>query len=117
MLRNLLGITRVRDMNPAELALELVQVDAVGHYGLSHRFTANDIRALHRLWLSSHHHHAARYRTFEATRRFQWAINAFWLVGAFVPLPLANGARMPSTADDVSAEMRKVAFGSAADLR
>jgi hypothetical protein len=59
----------------------------------------------------------ARYRTLEATRRFQWAMNAFLLAGACVPLPLANGARMPSTADDVSAEMRKAAFRSVADLR
>jgi hypothetical protein len=44
-------------------------------------------------------------------------MNAFWLAGAFAPLPLANGARMPSTADDVSAEMRKVAFRSVAELR
>jgi hypothetical protein len=53
----------------------------------------------------------------KATRRFQWAMNAFLLAGAFVPLPLANGARMPSTADDVSAEMRKATLRSAADLR
>lgn len=41
------------------------------------------------------------------------------LAGVFVPLPLplANGARMPSTADDDCAEMRKVAFRAAPDLR
>ena len=39
-------------MNAAESqALELAQVDAVDHYGPNHRFTADDIRALHRLWL------------------------------------------------------------------
>jgi hypothetical protein len=43
----------------------------------------------------------ARYRSLEATCRFQWAINAFVLAGGdFMPFPLENGARMPSTADD-----------------
>ena len=52
-LRNLLGIARVRDMNAAESqALELAQVDAIDHYGPNHRFTADDIRALHRLGYS-----------------------------------------------------------------
>jgi hypothetical protein len=44
-------------------------------------------------------------------------MNVFLLAGAFVPLLLANGARMPSTAEEVSAEMRNVACQSAADLR
>ena len=46
VLRNLLGITRVRDMNEAESqALELAQDAALDQYGPSHRFTAKDIRA------------------------------------------------------------------------
>src|SRR5438445_7347498 len=52
VLRNLLGITRVRDMNEAESqALELAQEAALDRYGADHRFTADDICALHRLWL------------------------------------------------------------------
>ena len=52
VLRNLLGITRVRDINEAESqALELAQDAALDQYGPSHRFTAKDIRTLHRLWL------------------------------------------------------------------
>ena len=39
------------------------------------------------------------------------------LAGCMRPFPLAKGARMPSTADDVCAEMRKAAFRAAADLR
>lgn len=39
------------------------------------------------------------------------------LAGASVRLPLAKGARMPSTADDDCAEMRKAAFRATADLR
>ena len=51
VLRNLLGITRVRDMNLAESqALELAQEAAIDRFGPEHRFTAVDICALHRLW-------------------------------------------------------------------
>lgn len=39
------------------------------------------------------------------------------LAGAEVRLPLAKGARMPSTADDVCAETRKAALRAMADLR
>ena len=64
VLRNLLGITRVRDMHAAESqALELAQVDAVDHYGPHHRFTADDIRALHRLWLGPIYSWAGEYRS------------------------------------------------------
>jgi cell filamentation protein len=63
VLRNLLGIRRVRDMHAAESqALELAQVDAVDHHGPNHRFTANDIRALHRLWLGPIYSWAGEYR-------------------------------------------------------
>jgi cell filamentation protein len=64
VLRNLFGITRVRDMNAAESqALELAQVAAVGHYGPDHRLTADDIRALHRLWLGPIYSWAGAYRS------------------------------------------------------
>jgi hypothetical protein len=44
VLRNLLGITRVRDMNAAESqALELAQVAALDDYGPNHRFSADDV--------------------------------------------------------------------------
>ena len=39
------------------------------------------------------------------------------LAGALPRLPLAKGARMPSTAEDVCAEMRKAALRAAADRR
>ena len=44
-------------------------------------------------------------------------MNASVLAGAEVSLPLANGARMPSTADDVCAETRSAALRAEADLR
>jgi cell filamentation protein len=64
VLRNLLGITRVRDMNVAESqALELAQDAAVDLYGSGHHFTANDICRLHRLWLGPIYPWAGEYRS------------------------------------------------------
>ena len=63
VLRNLLGISRVRDMNEAESqALELAQEAALDQYGADHRFTAADICALHRLWLGPIYPWAGEYR-------------------------------------------------------
>jgi hypothetical protein len=39
------------------------------------------------------------------------------LIGASPCFSFANGARMPSTADDVFAEIRKAVLRAAADLR
>jgi cell filamentation protein len=64
VLRNLLGIRHVRDMHAAESqALELAQVDAADQYGPNHRFTAGDIRALHRLWLGPIYTWAGEHRS------------------------------------------------------
>lgn len=64
VLRNELGIVRVRDMNRAESeALELAQETAIRLYGADHRFTAADIRRLHRLWLGPVYLWAGRYRS------------------------------------------------------
>jgi cell filamentation protein len=64
VLRNLLGITRVHDMNEAESqALELAQEAALDYYGPEHRFTAKDIRDLHRLWLGPIYPWAGAYRS------------------------------------------------------
>jgi len=64
VLRNLLGITRVRDMNEAESqALVLAQEAALDRFGPEHRFTAADICALHRLWLGPVYTWAGDYRS------------------------------------------------------
>ena len=64
VLRNLLGIVRVRDMAEAESqALEIVQEAALERYGANHRFSARDIRELHRLWLGAIYPWAGEYRT------------------------------------------------------
>ncbi|MCI0517782.1 MAG: Fic family protein [Woeseiaceae bacterium] len=63
VLRNLLGITRVRDMNEAESqALELAQEAALDQFAQDHRFTTDDIRTLHRLWLGAIYPWAGDYR-------------------------------------------------------
>lgn len=64
MLRNRLGIIRVRDMAEAESqALEIAQEAALERYGPSHRFSAKDVRELHRLWLDPIYPWAGQYRT------------------------------------------------------
>jgi len=63
VLRNLLGITRVRDMKLAESqALLLAQRHAVESYSEDHRFTAADICNLHRDWLGPIYVWAGKYR-------------------------------------------------------
>lgn len=63
VLRNLLGITRVGDMNLAESqALLLAQQHAVESYSEDHRFTAADICNLHRDWLGPIYAWAGEYR-------------------------------------------------------
>jgi cell filamentation protein len=64
VLRNLLGITRVREMEEAEAdALTVTQRTALKIYGPDHRFRAADIRRLHRMWLGSIYPWAGNYRT------------------------------------------------------
>ena len=64
VLRNLLGINRVRDMNEAESqALLLAHEAALDSFGPKHRFTADDVCALHRLWLGPIYAWAGEYRS------------------------------------------------------
>ena len=69
VLRNLLGITRVRDMNEAESqALELAQDAALDRYSVDHRITAADICTLHKLWLGPIYSWAGNYRSVNISR-------------------------------------------------
>jgi cell filamentation protein len=64
VLRNHLGITRVRDMHEAESqALELAQEASLDRFRVDHRFTAEDICSLHRLWLGPIYPWAGEYRS------------------------------------------------------
>lgn len=52
VLRNRLGIKSPQEMDDAETrALEKTMVELVGKYDEKHRFTAADIREIHRRWL------------------------------------------------------------------
>lgn len=64
VLRNKLGIKRVREMDLAESqALLLAQQRALEHFSEIHRFTAKDIRDLHRMWLGPIYEWAGSYRS------------------------------------------------------
>jgi cell filamentation protein len=63
VLRNLLGIRRVRDLELAEShALVSTQNALLDQYTLTHRFTAGDIKAIHRQWLGAIYPWAGEYR-------------------------------------------------------
>lgn len=63
VMRNLLGITRVGDMQRAESeALEAIQLRLLEQFGPEHRFTAQDICTVHRLWLGAIYPWAGDYR-------------------------------------------------------
>jgi cell filamentation protein len=69
VLRNFLGVARVREMEEAEAqALAVTQAAALKMYGRGHRFRPADIRRLHRMWLGSIYPWAGNYRTVNVTR-------------------------------------------------
>lgn len=69
VLRNTLGIARVRDMNAAESnALKIVQEAALRLYNANHAFTEADIRGLHRLWLGPIYEWAGEYRSLNISK-------------------------------------------------
>lgn len=69
VLRNKLGITRVRDIQKAESeALLKAHESAAGHFHASHRFTAQDICWLHRQWLGGLYPWAGEYRAVNVSK-------------------------------------------------
>jgi cell filamentation protein len=63
VLKNRLGIKSPKEMDDVETrALEKVMVELVGKYDEKHRFTATDIREIHRLWLGEIYEWAGEYR-------------------------------------------------------
>lgn len=75
VLRNLLRITRVRDMNLAESqALEIAQDMALERFDADHRFTARDVCELHAMWLGAIYPWAGEYRSVDIGKGgFQFA--------------------------------------------
>ena len=62
-LKNRLGITSATAMNEAEArALEMTMLEIIGQYSAQHRFTADDIKAVHKNWLGKIYEWAGEYR-------------------------------------------------------
>lgn len=63
VLRNRLGIKASKEMDDAEArALEKTMVELVGRYDAQHRFTATDLREMHKYWLGEIYEWAGEYR-------------------------------------------------------
>ena len=82
VLKNRLGITSPSEMDDAEArSLERTMAGLVGQYNEQHRFTAADIRAIHRSWLGEIYEWAGDYRQVNVSK------------GDF---PFAAAARVPA---------------------
>src|SRR3990170_8031791 len=63
VLKNKLGIKRKREMDEAEsVSLKLALDMLLGMYDEKHRFTAEDIRKMHKVWLGEIYDWAGEYR-------------------------------------------------------
>ena len=106
VLKNLLGITVPSEMDNAEAsALERTMAGLVGQYNENHRFTAADIRAIHKNWLGEIYEWAGDYRQVNVSK------------GDF---PFAAAARVPALMEqferDVLARYTPCNFSERADI-
>lgn len=63
VLKNLLGVKSSKEMDDAEArALESAMTELLGKYDEGHRFTASDLRAIHKRWLGDIYEWAGEYR-------------------------------------------------------
>lgn len=63
VLKNLLGITRKREMDHVEAREQLRALEElIGIYDERHRFTAADVRRIHKIWLGPIYVWAGEYR-------------------------------------------------------
>lgn len=63
VLKNLLGIKSKREIDRVEALVQLpVMEELSGNYGKRHRFTAADIRGIHKTWLDKIYEWAGQYR-------------------------------------------------------
>ena len=63
VLKNRLGITRKSEMDNAELeSLDSATVSLIHQYGPGHRFTAADLKHMHKVWLGGIYQWAGQYR-------------------------------------------------------
>ena len=87
VLRNKLGIKSKREIDEAEsVALKIATDKLLGMYDASHRFTAGDIRTMHKIWLGDIYEWAGEYRQvnvskgdfhFAAAKQVTLLMNAF----------------------------------------
>ena len=85
VLRNRLGIKSPQEMDKAETrALKKAMVGLVSKYDEIHRFTATDVREIHRLWLGEIYEWAGQFRHVNVSK------------GEF---PFAAAARVPALAE------------------
>lgn len=106
VLRNRLGIKSPAEMDAAETrALEKAMVELVRRYDEEHRFTAADIREIHRCWLGGIYVWAGEYRQVNVSK------------GAF---PFAAAARVPALMAeferDILARYTPCRFKDSADI-
>ncbi|MEK6210913.1 MAG: Fic family protein [Pseudomonadota bacterium] len=86
VLRNLLGITRVREMNVAETrALQTAMDRFVRRFDEQHRFTDADVQDMHRTWLGGIYEWAGEYRSVNISKE---------------GFPFAAAARVPAPMQD-----------------
>lgn len=86
VLRNLLGITRKREMDELEAREQKRALEEIlSVYTLDHRFKAADVCRIHKIWLGGIYQWAGRYRQVNLTK------------GAF---PFAASGRIPDLMDD-----------------
>lgn len=76
VLKNLLGIKRSSEMDRTEAhALKRAEDGFVRTYDQSHRFTASDLCAMHKIWLGDIYAWAGRYRSVNVSKGFQFAVS------------------------------------------
>ena len=69
VLRNLLGIKKKREIERVELREQLrATEELIDTYGSDHRFTSDDIRRIHRIWLAPVYAWAREYRKVNMTK-------------------------------------------------
>ena len=87
VLRNKLGIKSKREMDEAEtIALKDAVDKLIGIYDKDHRFTAADIRSMHKIWLGDIYEWAGEYRQVNVSKgdfHFAAAKQVSLLMGSF----------------------------------
>lgn len=87
VLRNLLGITRKREMDRLEADAQVAAFRTlIAEYGVSHRFTAGDICRMHKVWLGGIYPWAGSWRQVNLSKG---------------ELPFAAAAQLPKLMDEL----------------